>query len=232
MHPVAVLIAAALQAPSPEAPIVVDGAPITLAQLDAQEVFDPEAPVEARRAAAGSILIEQAWLEREASRRGVTGDDPRQRIAQDVLRTTRGARGYARAYRRMVARWRSRTACGPGLAPDARPDLLLSNEYALADVCGNVAHPSDAPFHCHPIALLRLCEDRGRREWFAVGDATRYAGTYNNHGAELRLRKRLRLRHPRLVRRLEWDSDADFVDVRARSRIDVVAVIRELSRTG
>jgi hypothetical protein len=232
MQAAALLIAAALQAPTPEAPVVVDGTPITLAEIDAQPpaLPDDSLPVEQRRALAASVLIERAWLAREAERRDATGDDPRQRIAQDVLRTTRGLRGYADAYRRMVSRWRPRTACGPGLAHDAYPDLLLSQEYLLADVCGDVPRPSGEPFRCYPMALLRLCSNLNRREWFAVGDATRYVGTYNNHGAEARLRKRLRRRDPLLARRLSWDSDADFVDVRAKSRIDVVAVLRELIR--
>jgi hypothetical protein len=232
MVPVALLIAAALQAPTPEAPVVVDGTPITLAEIDAQPVFEPAARVAQRRALAASILIERAWLEREASRREAIGDDPRQRIAQHVLRTTRGTHGYAAAYRRMVSRWRPRTACGPGLAHAAYPDLFLSQEYLLADVCGNVPRPAGPPFRCYPMALLRLCHDPERHEWLAVGDATRYVGTYNNHGAESRLRKRLRRRDALLARRLSWDSNADFVDVRARSRTDIVAVIRELTRTG
>jgi hypothetical protein len=232
MLPVALLIAAAFQAPTPEAPVVVDGTPITLAEIDAQPVFDPEAPGARRRALAASVLIERGGLEREASRRDAVGDDPRQRIAQDVLRTTHGTRGYAAAYRRMVSRWRPRTTCGPGLAHNAYPDLLFSQEYLLADVCGNVPRPSGPPFRCYPMALLRLCHDPERHEWLAAGDATRYVGTYNNNGAEARLRKRLRRRDPLLARRLSWDSDADFVDVHARSRIDVVAVIRELTRTG
>jgi hypothetical protein len=232
MRLAAFLVAAALQAPTPEAPVVVDGTPISLAEIDAQPTFDDTLPVKQRRALAASVLIERAWLEREASRREAIGDDPRQRIAQDVFRTTRGSRGYAAAYRRMVSRWRPRTACGPDLAHDAYPDLFLSQEYVLADVCGNVPRPAGPPFRCYPMALLRLCHDPERHEWLAVGDATRYVGTYNNHGAESRLRKRLRRRDPLLAHRLSWDSDADFIDVHAESRLDVVAVLRELTRTG
>ena len=117
-------------------------------------------------------------------------------------------------------------------APTPEPPRGDRRRSLLADVCGDVPRPAGPPFRCYPMALLRLCHDPERHEWIAVGDATRYVGTYNNHGAEARLHKRLRRRDPLLARRSSWDSDADFVDVSAKSRIDVVALLRELTRTG
>jgi hypothetical protein len=217
----AVVAALALQAAEP--PIVIDGRPVGVAEVEAAAPRYEGETVPEWHARNAMALASRAWLDGEAERRGVeTGPGARLRLAIEALDRTGDLHGYGRWIAAASARWRARTTCSEELlASGWRTDLLLGMRPQLGDACGNGAREL---YRCRPIALLRWCRAPGGR-WFVAGDAARSIGPRANFGAEVRLRRRLRRDHPALLRRIGWDTDADFVHASTHSRRAAVAVV-------
>jgi hypothetical protein len=237
---------AADQVPTADAPVVVAGVPITMAQ--ARERAGAGADDDQVTGALGELTLAR-WIAGEAKRRGVRADQrkiaaairreiaadhrvdaaERARMAETVLRRalvasiTRHAHdqgAWNRAFADLDRRWRAVTQCAPGpTAPSGR--------------CANVPLGSD---RCTWIAFGDVCH--AGSEWFTNIDLV---GELNLPGRELscvpegddavaRVRRYL-LRHAPLVRkRVVFDDDCDPQLITAKRRADLAVALRAVAR--
>jgi hypothetical protein len=240
--------AAAGQVPSADAPVVVKGVPITMAQAheragsraDADQVDDAIAE-----------LVLARWVAGEAARRGVRADPgeiaagirreraagnrvgaaERARMAETVLRRAlvasmtrhaHGQRAWSRAFADLARRWRAVTRCLPGhTAPSGR--------------CANVPVGSD---HCAWLAFGDVCH--AFSEWFTNIDLV---GELNPPGKELdcipdgddavdRVRSYLRRHSPAVAKRVFFDTDCDPQLITAKQRADLEVARCAVARLG
>jgi hypothetical protein len=238
--------AAADQAPTADAPVVVNGVPITMAQ--ARERAGARADGDQVLDALGELTLAR-WVTGEAARRGVRADrreiaagirrerdagnrvdaGERARMADTVLRRalvasmTRhagGQRAWTKAFAHLDRRWRAVTTCLPGkTAPSGR--------------CANIPLGSD---RCTWIAFGDVCH--AFSEWFTNIDLV---GELHSPGADLscvpdgddavaRVRAYL-LRHaPAVPKRVFFDDDCDPQLITARRRADLEVALRAVAR--
>jgi hypothetical protein len=233
-------------APTPAAPVVVAGVPVTMAQARerARSQVDDDLVIEAI-----AELTLARWVAGEAARHGVRADPKqiaaairrervadnrvdavaRAQMAQTILRRTlvrsmtahtHGAPAWGRAFAQLNDRWRAMTRCASGVT-------------APRDRCANLPLSSE---RCRWIAFGDLC--RLPTEWFINVDLV---GELNPPGGELscvpegdaalrRLRAYLARTAPAVLRRLVFDSDCDPQLIAARRRSDVVVALHAIAR--
>ncbi len=124
---------------------------------------------------------------------------------------------YGSRFEAFAAGWRARTTCAAG--------------YRAATVCGDQAPPRQP---CQLVGIVEVCFYAGTRRsapfWSIFDDAAAHVWAASNHDVDLRLYERLRRTRPDLLRRVEFDSEADFLGVSARFRAPLIAVARVLHR--
>jgi hypothetical protein len=234
------------QVPTPAAPVVVAGVPVTMAQ--ARERAGSQADDDQVIEAIAELTLGR-WVAGEAARRGVRADPKqiaaairrersadhgvdaaaRAQMAQTVLRRTLvrsitrhalGAPAWGRAFAELNDRWRALTACASGVS-------------APRDRCANLPLSSE---RCRWIAFGDLC--RLPSEWFTNVDLV---GELNPPGGDLncvpegdtalrRLRAYLARTAPAVLKRLVFDVDCDPQLIAARRRSDVVVALHAVAR--
>ncbi|HWT91870.1 MAG TPA: hypothetical protein VN238_02655 [Solirubrobacteraceae bacterium] len=119
---------------------------------------------------------------------------------------------YAARFTEWQQRQRAKTWCGPALG-SAR--------------CGTSPLPRDACLPLWPLSACFVPATRDRPAYWSIdGDLAQPAWVYNNHDAQVRLRWAVRRLRPALDRRVEFDSEADFLAATVPTRADAVALVR------
>jgi len=84
-----------------------------------------------------------------------------------------------------------------------------------------ISSSRDANLVIHPVDAIEIREYRNEGLWSICQDLTSIVGGDSNFEADRRIRREIRSRIPSLLRRLDFDPDADFVLITARSEEDI-----------